>query len=373
MHYPPMQSLMRVLLESQNRLYFVGICSDIQMKMAFEKMGVTFVHLDSRLSGGQICRIRKHFNVQKKIRRIVGDYKITDKDLLWIEYSYLVYTNYNDLKGLRYIAHFYEFVNDSLGWKYKLFYSDFNMKSYLQKAVGVIHCEYNRAIITKGLYSLEKLPYILPNKPYFEEKLLDNIPEDISFQIREIENRISGKKVILYQGSFESKERRLEEFCQAVDLLPCDYILVAMGFGGEYFQSLKNKYESERIYFVPYIKPPYHLRITKHASIGVLTYNPLNTSIAGVINPLYCAPNKIFEFSRYGIPMISNDVPGLKYIFKEFQCGMTVSYPVTPEKIAHIILQISKKEHFFHKGSENYYNTVDFKEIVNDILADVGM
>ena len=60
------------------------------------------------------------------------------------------------------------------------------------------------------------------------------------------------------------------------------------------------------------------------ASIGVLSYFPRSGSIGRTLNPLYCAPNKIFEYSKYGIPMISNDVPALRYSYMEFHCA-TVS------------------------------------------------
>lgn len=52
------------------------------------------------------------------------------------------------------------------------------------------------------------------------------------------------------------------------------------------------------------------------ASIGVMSYSPHQKTHAGVVNALYCAPNKIFEYGKYGKPMIANDVPALKYILK---------------------------------------------------------
>lgn len=76
-----------------------------------------------------------------------------------------------------------------------------------------------------------------------------------------------------------------------------------MGRGSDYYDDLRSRYASERVLFVPFIRPPHHLQVTRLASIGVLSYFPDPSSLAAVINPLYCAPNKIFEYARYGVPM----------------------------------------------------------------------
>ena len=370
--YPPMQSLIYALSEKKIKLYFVGVCSDKLTQSKFEALGVTFIPVSGVLSGGQINRIKQQYRYRNALQRIFRDYKVDKDDVLWFEYSYAVHTLAKDLDNYRYVAHFYEFVNDNISWKYKLLYPGFCMKKYLQNAAAVIHCEYNRAIITKGLYELDTVPFVLPNKPYFESSVFDNVPEDIGDQIEEFSLKTENKKIILYQGVFESKERRLEEFCQAINELPENYVFVAMGSGGDYYKQLREKYESERVIFIPFIRPPYHLLITQKAAIGVLTYYPLNSTMAGVINPLYCAPNKIFEYSKYAIPMIANDIPGLKYIFENYHCGETVSYPITTPKIAEAIMKIRQSTNKYMEGSENYYHSVDFKQIVDKILEAIA-
>ena len=369
--YPPMQSLLYALTEYGLNVYLVGVCSDSKTREVFEKRGVSFINIDGSLSGGQINRIKQQYKYRKALLKMMKSYGVTKKDLLWFEYSYAVHMLAKELKQYRYVAHFYEFVNENLSWKYKLLYPWFSMKKYLRGAVAVIHCEYNRAIITKGLYELTSMPYVLPNKPYFEESVFDDIPQDIQQRLDDFNARTENKKIILYQGVFESNERRLEEFCQAIEDLPREYVFVAMGSGGDYYRSLKEKYESDRCLFVPFIRPPYHLLVTQRASIGVLTYYPLNTTVAGVINPLYCAPNKIFEFSKFGIPMIANDIPGLKYIFEGYHCGKIVTYPITPAKIASTISSISEDEVKLKEGSRYYYDSVDFSKIVKSIIDEV--
>lgn len=109
--------------------------------------------------------------------------------------------------------------------------------------------------------------------------------------------------------------------------------------------------------------------ITKEAYIGVLTYFPRPYSINSVINPIYCAPNKIFEYAKYGIPMISNDIPALHYIFNEYSCGKCINYPMTPQSIASIIGDISQNYNQYSSGSHNYYESVNTLKIIKDIIS----
>ena len=58
--------------------------------------------------------------------------------------------------------------------------------------------------------------------------------------------------------------------------------------------------------YVSYIPAPYHLEITSYAHIGIVFYRN------DALNKVFCAPNKIYEYSGFGIPMLANDIPGLK-------------------------------------------------------------
>ena len=46
--------------------------------------------------------------------------------------------------------------------------------------------------------------------------------------------------------------------------------------------------------------------MTQAAHIGIANYDFSN------LNNVFCAPNKIYEYSGFGIPMLANDIPGLK-------------------------------------------------------------
>lgn len=72
------------------------------------------------------------------------------------------------------------------------------------------------------------------------------------------------------------------------------------------------------VVYIPFIQPPYHLLATQYADIGVLTY----VSSKRDLNALHCAPNKLFEYSVWGLPMIGNNIPRLAYPFEKYNIGV---------------------------------------------------
>ena len=372
--YPPVLSIMQALLDLSVEVIFIGTYSDIEQKKTFEKKGVKFIDVvEYNVKTNQINKIRLQHKFKKEVERILDYNEVTNNDLLWIFQSTTICLLRNLFDKYRVIAHLFEHTGAQLKWKYRITNPDFSMSSTLQKAYKVICCEYNRSHIAKGIYQLEELPVVLPNKYIVEEDSVDTLPEDVAKVIEPILKKIDGKKVLIYQGIFMDKERRLEEFCQAVQFLPDEYVLIAMGRGSQMYERIKEQYESDRVIFIPFIRPPFHLQITKRAFMGIMSYFPSKSDIDAVINPIYCAPNKIFEYARYSIPMLSNDIPALHYVFKEFNCGRCVSYPITPEGIVESISYINKNYKVFSNGASDYYNSVDIKSIISrQILTPVA-
>ena len=370
--YPPMQSMMHVILEYARKICYIGNCSDRNTQLIFENKGAQFYNLPCPYCNNIFSRYVANWKYRNNLKTIFKSINIEKEDFIIYVHTDTAYYIHDLLERYRYVVLFYEFINPHRSWKYRLMYSSYSLNNLLHKSIGVIHCEYNRAQITKGLYNLDKLPYIIPNKPYLDEAItIQSASNEIIDLINNFKTKANDKDIILYQGIFNAKERRLEEFCQAIDLLPDNYILVAMGGGNEDYETVKSKYESSRIIFLPFIKPPFHLYITQMASIGVLSYFPTDNSVAGVINPIYCAPNKIFEYSKYSIPMISNDIPGIKNIFNEYKCGRVVSEKFTPQQIKDNILEISNNYQSYANGALNYYNSVDIKKIIMDMIEDI--
>lgn len=371
MDYPPMISLIDVLHDLGEEITFIGGFSESPTTQRFRSYGINLINLSCEKSGSILNKIFTFWRYKKQLTSLMERIDIDkDNDLIWYVYSDTAYFIYKTLEKYKYIIHYYEYVGQS-NWKFKLLSPHYNQMTFAQNALGVIHCEYNRAQVFRALNELNISPFVIPNKPYIKESSMDenSIPGDIKVMIDNVRKKVEGKRVILYQGYFESRERKLEEFCEAIKMMPSDYVMIAMGKGpDDSYNQLKKKYESDRIIFIPFIIPPFHLYITQLASVGVLSYSPQVRTHAGVINVLYCAPNKIFEYGRYGKPMIANEVPGLNMIFKLFHCGLTIEYPITPESIVSTINSIFSDYDAFSKGSRRYYDSVDLVEIIKGIL-----
>ena len=368
-HFPPVLSIIKSIQEEGHfEIVFMGTYSDEEGKSALIKQGVKFPQVSGYDVRGNAL---KKFRQMKAFRRDVESYlkkNYQSGDKVWIMHAETICLLSDLVNKYDTILHFFEYVNPKISWKYRVLNPSFDMGETCRKAYKVVCCEYNRAHITKGLFQLDELPIILPNKYFVSDDEMKDVPIDIRTKVEDVKKKVAGKKVILYQGIFLDKERRLEEFIQAVNSLPEEYVFIAMGKGSDLYESLKRNYFSERILFIDFIKPPYHLLITQLASIGVLSYFPISRNIATVLNPLYCAPNKIFEYGRYGIPMISNDVPGLFYAYLQDHCGLAIPYPIKVEGIKDAIIEIMDNYTYYSEGAKEYYNSVDFVKIVRDIL-----
>lgn len=368
-HFPPVISLIKVLLDEGYHVVHIGVYSDEGQKHKFQSEGAVFLSTTPYDGGANpIKKLQLQLKFKKEVKKHLDNLRLTKDDVIWLIQSETIILLNELVDKYNCVLHQFEFAESKINWKYKLIAPKLNIPLLYQKAKAVVSCEYNRAHITKGLFNLNKVPYVLPNKMVFDDADLINVPVETKNKVDKLKARIAGKKVILYQGIFLDKERRLEEFCQAIPILPEDYVLVAMGAGSEMFDRLKEKYEGNRIIFIPFIRPPFHMLVTQLAYIGVLTYFPRPYSIGSVLNPIYCAPNKIFEYAKYGVPMISNDIPALYYTFKEFHCGKCIEYPMTPDAIVETIEEIEKKYQTYSTGATNYYNSVDIHSIVRKIL-----
>lgn len=373
--YPPTISLLKVLTRLGVAVECIGEYSDTQGKKNLEAEGVKFVPIYRTIKDESRFRIVnwmaiiwRMWKYTKAVKRYLNTANVTDEDLLWFVFADSIGQLQKTIEKYPYVIQFYEFEDFSLGGLARLLHPNYDVKRLLTNAKALVHCEYNRALITNGLYGLNKEVFVLPNKPYEDNKYQD-VPEDIAQIVEDVKKKVNGRKVILYQGIFNANERRLDEFCEAIEKLPENYVFIAMGGGGGYFEELKKKYNSEKIIYLPFIRPPYHLLITQLADYSILSYHPNNQSYVGVINPLYCAPNKIFEYGKFGIPMIANDVPGLKLIFETYKCGRTIDYPITVDKIVENVLAMDRQHEEMSKGARAYYDSVDLEEIVKEIVS----
>lgn len=230
------------------------------------------------------------------------------------------------------------------------------IKKIIYDADAVIMPQYDRAVLYQTYFGLKDRPYVLPNKPYFtlNDKKLKKLEIKYSDQLQIFKE----KKVILYQGIIH-KERDLTNFIRAVKSLGDDYRLVLLGKDmGVLKDYLKVDPSIIHINFIP---APDYLVFTANAYIGILTYD------AHMVNCAYCAPNKLFEYAKYALPMLGNDIPGLKYTIEVNGMGEIVD-ETSEESIVNGIKKIEANYRNYAEKAHWFYNSVDCKMILRNIF-----
>jgi glycosyltransferase involved in cell wall biosynthesis len=238
-------------------------------------------------------------------------------------------------------------------------------------AKHVVVPEYNRACIQQVWWQLPMKPIVLPNKPQWDNLSLreEDYPDVLSVFNNE------SRKILLYQGIFYS-DRNFDPYIKATEMLGDEYVLFLMGKAwskGEKaeLERLKKNYKGFK--YAGFVNPPGHLAFTRYGHIGLLPYQApakkaryLKSSYLASINALYCAPNKIWEYAREGMPMLGSDVPGLRVPFEQFDMGMVSG--ANPEDIAEKISLIDARHDEMGGNARRFYESVDIDRIIASIL-----
>lgn len=266
----------------------------------------------------------------------------TQYDLLWIIHEKTALEFKDALQGKQYVLSLYELNDHDRAFLEEI-------KPVMQKAQEVMVPEYNRACILRVWQKLDKTPTVIPNKP-LNHPLKRNIPNSFSDQLK-------GKKIVLYQG-YINRSRNLDKVCEAVKDIP-DYCIVLMGKGDEsYIQELKRKYP--QIIHISFIAPPEHLYVTSWAHVAIVKYDFV------VLNAIFCAPNKTWEYTGFGIPVLCHDIPGLQYTIGQYKAGVCTDMDNTV-CIKAAIEEMDKHYDEYSKNALTYYNSFDVKETVSTI------
>lgn len=279
-----------------------------------------------------------------------------DQSIIWVVDEITVKHLGNKLLERRYILHLLE-VRESLVYSDRARFLKLDSHAFGSSALAVVTCEYNRAHITKALWKLDRVPFVLPNKPRYTVRIEKNDAVVGPKELHETMEALTDKKIVLYQGIL-SKERPLDKYIEAVDQLGEEYAFVLMSGDENPYAHIASK----NYYYIPFVAPPNHLRITSHAHIGVLSYT------ADSLNTLYCAPNKIWEYAKFGVPMIGSDLPALNQQFAMNHMGECLTQD-TVDSIKAAIEKIEGNYTNYSEGASRFYNSFDFESRVREIIS----
>jgi len=240
------------------------------------------------------------------------------------------------------------------------------VKYFMQNAFLNVVSEVNRAQIYRCWFKLKKTPFVLPNKSTslyekFNELKIKNYNERINNIIKEIKKEAKGRKIILYQGLI-NKRRDISKVISAVKKLSQKFYFVLMGKRSKYIEELKNIFSD--FYFVDYIPFPFHLRITEIADIGILSYDYSR------LNNIFCAPNKLYEYSMFGLPMLCNDVVGLVFTVGNAKAGLCADF-TSVDNIISALLELDDNYDVFSKNASIFHDSIDMHSFHLELLKNL--
>ncbi|MEZ9921128.1 glycosyltransferase [Vibrio breoganii] len=216
--------------------------------------------------------------------------------------------------------------------------------------------EYNRAHILKVWLDLDYVPFVLPNKP--SDTILENVLNTNRIDAQQTELiKDNGKIRIIYQGHIDS-DRSLLDIARICNSYHDDVELYLLGKEHNNYLS-KIKQINPNVIYLGWVNPPEHLYVTREMDIGILEYKHID------LNNVFCAPNKIWEYTAFGMPVISNDLPGVSMLIEKYDIGMIYrNFEDFELKLCDLIKNFNK----YRTNAEQFYKSVDRVAIINEII-----
>jgi hypothetical protein len=284
-----------------------AISIDLRKELIDEGINIVSLDLEEKDNANKLFSLFNKLYYWVTFRnRIKKMLKTITFDLLYVATADTAIALRYIIERRKYILHLREFHDEHPHYM-KL------LRKPAHEAYKVVVPEENRAYLCYNYLDLKLIPTVIPNKPFYHPRVAKM---NITFLEPEVRYKIINKKNIIYQGPLHI-ERNLEALIKA-SLKLKDYNIVLMGkdFG---MLNVYRKINPEIIH-IPFIRPPLHLNITSWAHIGVITYDLCS------LNTIYCAPNKIWEFSGFSIPILGNVNPGIKYTIGQAKAGVIVNF-----------------------------------------------
>lgn len=352
---PPVISVVEYLTQLGCKPHVITAGINPHFEETFKQKGITCSVIPFQVSNNIIFNAIKGFIWGIKARREVKKLAEGKDVVLWIEGNY----TFDSLTT--------EFINkyphvlqvqelpDILIPKGK--YTMKTLGKIMPTAIANLTPEYNRAWILYCLLQLPVPPLVLPNKPAF-------IPTKEELQLLgekfiEFNKTVGNRKIILYQGIL-SDGRNLESFVRAAKEFDQDkFVTVLLGEK----TSLVDRYKEidQNLIHIDFVPAPDYLYITSRAYMGIVSYD------STTLNRAYCAPNKIYEYGAFGVPMIGNDIPGLRYSIALSNCGV-VCDDRSVESILNGMQQIHANYEAFSKNAHCLYDSLDNKATIKRVI-----
>lgn len=362
MLYPPVLNLLENLQKNNYKVVLISGNTKKMPKIIVDS-NIKLIDIELINSRNILMRIKRRFGIGGQYKRELSNV-MENGDIVWT-------TTDSTVRALNKVLFKYKHIMQlmELDSFFPLFdgarFLKFDLSVYAKAAWKTVVPEINRAYIQKVQWKLDHVPAVLPNKPYYLEP--ENMDEKVQKAILELEK--DNRKKIMYMGVM-SVDRNLEPFAEAVEKLGDDYCLCTLGSIPE---NQKDKFDNflkkhPQVRYLGFFNPPNHLHFLKYAYIGLLPYSTeFNSVFISPLNVLYCAPNKIYEYAGYDVPMLGTDVLGLKLPFEKYNIGVCCP-DFKSESIVKGIRQIERDYLNMKCNCKMFYEDTNLDSIVYSII-----
>ena len=176
-----------------------------------------------------------------------------------------------------------------------------------------------------------------------------NLPED--------------KPIVILQGSGINVDRGAEELLEAIAIQE-ELFLCVVG-KGDVFPQLKLRARAgdlkDKTLFVDAIPYEDMMQYTMHANVG------LSLDKGNNLNYKFSLPNKLFDYLKAGIPVVSSDLIEIRHIIEKYKCGVVVNSH-EPKAILNAIKEAIQASSLLSKGVQNAQKELSWENEVMTLL-----
>lgn len=354
-YYPPCVSQIRILRDLGIQVTVAYGSSDKGIVESLTGEGIKCIELtDPRgKAPGVLDKVVNWISFRKALSKKLKSID-KEKTLLWFGNAETALPMWGSLNGFHYVITYLELL-DTHPKRIKM------LKRMSQRAEAIITCEETRSYIMKYWFDLQDMPYTIPNKPYSLSIKKNSIPT--TDKGKDILSKVGNHKFVIYQGIFQNLEY-LEVFAKVLYEEYPDTYFVMMGIDRRNVVDKIKKINPNTI-STDYIPAPLHLEVTSNADIGLLFYDP------DTLNKAFCAPNKIFEYSFFGLPIIGNNIPGLSNTIGRANAGICTEF--TYDSISKALKEIYSNYSVYSNNAYKFYDSVNNVKTIEKIVEKIGI
>ncbi len=209
---------------------------------------------------------------------------------------------------------------------HEIYYAQSSRPKILLKQIYLEEKKYIRYVdktitVNPFIADIMQKEYDIP-KPTVLLNAIPTTPLNTDNFLRKEYNISDTSKLLLYQG-WISSERGIDNLIRMMPHLSEEYHLVIIGYGDYQvvLENLTNElHVANRVHFHGKVESEDLQTLTSGADLGLIPYRDID------LNHHFCSPNKLFEFIMGQVPFCSNDLPFLRSIADNYQCGITTNF-----------------------------------------------